>query len=521
MRWRHGQRSVGAIRSVTGVSLRVRTAVRSTKALARSPSGRKMRSWQKRSSGMRESSSISSPSRMKPRWRRARGYGRQKRRGRGRGPPARPGSRRPGTRPRRRPPRSPARRPRSPRQTTAASSAVRRPRSVSSATSTPKGSARFSARAPPGACPEGRPKAIGQGRSPTHARTTSSGPTPSTGGHAALDRRAEQRRRVAVADDRLRLTREPAQVEAGEEPLASVAAARAEDRPHAGIVDHLHEVDEALLVAPRQVRLSLQHRAPYLDAQPPALEHRHPRAQALTVDGARGCDHADHVSAPDPGRLADRRALQLRAEIPAAPHQVKSFPCKSSAGRLGFRHAAVSRTDRAGGREPRQAARAGPAARARRARGDDTRALRRDPRSQLRGGGGDRARGERRGRAPGPQGRPGRPPRGPRPAPGRAAREAAHRTAAGVRAVTLSEARLSFLSHALLKAVTGEKLGRIRNERLFLAEAKRGLTEGFSLDGRLDQLARARMPKRVVPGSREWDVLYRRYYEEERRKLGG
>ena len=87
--------------------------------------------------------------------------------------------------------------------------------------------------------------------------------------------------------------------------------------------------------------------------------------------------------------------------------------------------------------------------------------------------------------------------------------------------MTLSEARLSFLSHALLKAVTGEKLGRVRNERLFLAEAKRGLTEGFSLDGRLDQLARSRMPKRVVPGSREWDVLYRRYYEEERRKLGG
>src|SRR5207244_1992756 len=52
-------------------------------------------------------------------------------------------------------------------------------------------------------------------------------------------------------------------------------------------------------------------------------------------------------------------------------------------------------------------------------------------------------------------------------------------------------------------------------------EAKRARTEGFSLDGRLDQLARARMPKRAVPGSREWDVLYRRYYEEERRKLGG
>ena len=87
--------------------------------------------------------------------------------------------------------------------------------------------------------------------------------------------------------------------------------------------------------------------------------------------------------------------------------------------------------------------------------------------------------------------------------------------------MTLSEARLSFLSHAFLEAVKSEKLGRVRNERLFLAEAKRVLTDGFSLDSRLDQLARARMPKRVVPGSREWDVLYRRYYEEERRKLGG
>jgi len=87
--------------------------------------------------------------------------------------------------------------------------------------------------------------------------------------------------------------------------------------------------------------------------------------------------------------------------------------------------------------------------------------------------------------------------------------------------VTLSEARLSFLSHALLEIVTKEKLGRVRSDRLFLNEAKRSLADGFSLDPRLDQLARARMPKRVVPGSREWDVLYRRYYEEERRKLGG
>ncbi len=86
--------------------------------------------------------------------------------------------------------------------------------------------------------------------------------------------------------------------------------------------------------------------------------------------------------------------------------------------------------------------------------------------------------------------------------------------------MNLSEGRLSHLSHLVLKAVTEGKLGRVRNDRLFLNEAKRVLTEAFDLDVRLDQLARARMPHRVLPGSREWDILYRRYYDEERRKLG-
>ncbi len=87
--------------------------------------------------------------------------------------------------------------------------------------------------------------------------------------------------------------------------------------------------------------------------------------------------------------------------------------------------------------------------------------------------------------------------------------------------MNLSEGRLSYLAHALMHCVRDEGLGRVRSDRLFLHEAKRALTDAFSLDGRLDQLARARMPKRILPGSREWDVLYRKYYDEERRKLGG
>lgn len=87
--------------------------------------------------------------------------------------------------------------------------------------------------------------------------------------------------------------------------------------------------------------------------------------------------------------------------------------------------------------------------------------------------------------------------------------------------MTLSEGRLSHLSHLILKAVTDGKLGKVRNDRLFLNEAKKILTAEFDIDVRLDQLARARMPHKVLPGSREWDILYRRYYDEERRKLGG
>jgi predicted nucleic acid-binding protein len=84
--------------------------------------------------------------------------------------------------------------------------------------------------------------------------------------------------------------------------------------------------------------------------------------------------------------------------------------------------------------------------------------------------------------------------------------------------VRLSEARLSHLAHAFLDAIE-RGLGRVTSEHRFLAEAKRVLLEETSLEGRIDQLARARIPPAVQPGSRDWDVLYRRYCEEERRKL--
>ena len=86
--------------------------------------------------------------------------------------------------------------------------------------------------------------------------------------------------------------------------------------------------------------------------------------------------------------------------------------------------------------------------------------------------------------------------------------------------MTLSEGRLSHLAHLILKVLTAEGLAKVTNERMFLNAVKDALTGTLSLDDRLDQLVRAHMPRHALPGSREWDVLYRKLYEEERRKIG-
>jgi uncharacterized protein len=47
------------------------------------------------------------------------------------------------------------------------------------------------------------------------------------------------------------------------------------------------------------------------------------------------------------------------------------------------------------------------------------------------------------------------------------------------------------------------------------------LAEHFQIDDKIDAFVRrkiASLSRRVVPDSTEWDVLYRRYFEEERRK---
>jgi hypothetical protein len=87
-----------------------------------------------------------------------------------------------------------------------------------------------------------------------------------------------------------------------------------------------------------------------------------------------------------------------------------------------------------------------------------------------------------------------------------------------------SEGRVSELAHLALKALKkGDEIADLQSDRLVLSEIKAALTDFFNIDDALDSKVRrkiASLSRRVPEGSGEWDVLYRQYLEEEKRKLG-
>lgn len=83
----------------------------------------------------------------------------------------------------------------------------------------------------------------------------------------------------------------------------------------------------------------------------------------------------------------------------------------------------------------------------------------------------------------------------------------------------LSDNRINALARLVLRVLATE--GEVVSERAALAESKRLLADHFQRDDKIDEIVRrkiASLSRRVVAGSPEWDVLYRRYFEEEARK---
>jgi hypothetical protein len=85
----------------------------------------------------------------------------------------------------------------------------------------------------------------------------------------------------------------------------------------------------------------------------------------------------------------------------------------------------------------------------------------------------------------------------------------------------LSDDRISHLAHLILKGLRNAKLAEFPNEGRMLSETKQVMRDFFQGDDPIDEAVRrkiASLSRRVPPGSREWDVLYRKYFEEESRK---
>ena len=85
----------------------------------------------------------------------------------------------------------------------------------------------------------------------------------------------------------------------------------------------------------------------------------------------------------------------------------------------------------------------------------------------------------------------------------------------------LSENRISHLAHLIVDGLWKGNRAGCTHEGRALAETKRVITEFFQREDDIDELVRRKimsLSRQIPAGSREWDVLYRKYFEEEKRK---
>ena len=92
-------------------------------------------------------------------------------------------------------------------------------------------------------------------------------------------------------------------------------------------------------------------------------------------------------------------------------------------------------------------------------------------------------------------------------------------------AMKLSRDKVSDISHKIIEMLRKSRELRLRNKdsNAVRLEIVRQITEVLMTEDKVDRAARnkIRTQKRDIPeGSEEWDILLRRYYSEELRKLG-
>jgi uncharacterized protein len=90
--------------------------------------------------------------------------------------------------------------------------------------------------------------------------------------------------------------------------------------------------------------------------------------------------------------------------------------------------------------------------------------------------------------------------------------------------VRLSRDKVNKLAHVVTDAVADmDQVDFIEDRNTIRLEVRKILEELLMQEARIDQAARHKIESQkrtILEGSQEWDILYRKYYNEEVKKLG-
>jgi len=90
--------------------------------------------------------------------------------------------------------------------------------------------------------------------------------------------------------------------------------------------------------------------------------------------------------------------------------------------------------------------------------------------------------------------------------------------------VRLSRDKVNKLAHTVADALASiEQVDFIEDRNSIRMEARRLLEELLKAEEKIDAAARQKIESQrrtIVEGTQEWDILYRKYYNEEVKKLG-
>lgn len=87
----------------------------------------------------------------------------------------------------------------------------------------------------------------------------------------------------------------------------------------------------------------------------------------------------------------------------------------------------------------------------------------------------------------------------------------------------LSEERQTRFAHIIVDGIWDDDLVDYSDDELAIRAAKKAVIKFVQQEGEIDERVRSKLltlKRGLVEGSPEWDIMYRKYYEEEMKKSG-